>query len=965
MKLLEKFRSSPEWQSKDPLQRATAVRSMSSSNENQELLVEIACGDEDPSVRMEAVLRLGDLDALAAVIRNDSDMAVRDEAEAVLSDLVIEADDASVISPGVYEVLPDSKLVTIARSARLESVGELALAALTTQRSIGSVARRAVWNKVAAEALSKLDAPEEILAVAMKSDDKTVATTAFERLTDSDLPRDVLEELAKRAKQKTVRRRANVAIGALDQVAITPALHLEHLALCEKVEAIVTETNLDRGQDTLQRLLAQWSSLDSTTDPMIAKRFTLARAGAESRLAEIEAIESAEQHLKQRRSHLLVDADALCQEIESLSGSAKQETAEELHQKWSLLTRELMGDADDAHDDAASIADEMLALDERFKRGLAKFEDRRSEIHDFHLRLSEVEKTVVEMESLGEELDDSTMKRWVQLVAVLDSYLSKKTDKSWRSFAPLSAGDDAVDAVAGLRQRYMAVKAIRQAFFEKENTEKKKADQENANRLIQRCRTVEGLVLSDKLTLKEAERQLRSISRLIDDTGAIPRRDKEALMRQLRRARSGMLGRVRELREFADWQRWANLGIQEEVCRSMERLGQATDLEEPDLASQFQVLMEKWRQASDIPKNRRQELLTRFKIAHDGVFPRCQTFIETEAALCEQNLTRQRAIVKECDGLKKSTDWLKTAKTITALQNEWKQLKPVSQRQQKELWGRFRAATSMFFDRRKNDLIERKKEWARNLALKESLCDHVSTLIQIDNIDEALAGTKKAQVEWKAIGPVRRNKSDAVWQRFRASCDAVFDRRHQERRAEFAEKAAVREALCVEVESMLSVPVDDMADKIRQLQQRWRQAPEIPLEFSRKLAARFGQALTRLSETYPDCFRGTDLDPERKLTRLVKLCERVEALKPQDASVSDVASPAEILATKWRDALASNLMGAPVDAMTERRSALEEVKRAKIDCRRLGTVSGDQAEKLLDRFHSACNEVLKWAESKK
>ena len=98
MKLLEKFRSSPEWQSKDPLQRATAVRSMSSSTEDQELLVEIACGDEDPSVRMEAVLRRGDLDALASVIRNDSDMAVRDEAEAVLSDLVIEADDASVVS---------------------------------------------------------------------------------------------------------------------------------------------------------------------------------------------------------------------------------------------------------------------------------------------------------------------------------------------------------------------------------------------------------------------------------------------------------------------------------------------------------------------------------------------------------------------------------------------------------------------------------------------------------------------------------------------------------------------------------------------------------------------------------------------------------------------------------------------------------------------------------------------------
>ena len=201
MKLLEKFRSSPEWESKDPVERATAVRSMSSLNENQELLIEIALGDEDPSVRMEAVLRLEAVDALVSVIRNDSDIAVRDEAEAVLSDLMIETDDVSVARPDVYEVWTDPKLVTIARAARLESVGELALAALTTQRSIGSVARRAVWNKVAAEALSKLVAPEEILAVAMKSEDKAVAIRAFERLTDSDLSRDVLEDLSKRAKQ--------------------------------------------------------------------------------------------------------------------------------------------------------------------------------------------------------------------------------------------------------------------------------------------------------------------------------------------------------------------------------------------------------------------------------------------------------------------------------------------------------------------------------------------------------------------------------------------------------------------------------------------------------------------------------------------------------------------------------------------------------------------------------------------
>ena len=76
-------------------------------------------------------------------------------------------------------------------------------------------------------------------------------------------------------------------------------------------------------------------------------------------------------------------------------------------------------------------------------------------------------------------------------------------------------------------------------------------------------------------------------------------------------------------------------------------------------------------------------------------------------------------------------------------------------------------------------------------------------------------------------------------------------------------------------------------------------------------------------------------------------------------------SPAELLASKWRDAMASNLMGARVDEAAERRSAASEVRRAQQDLRRLGNVTGDQGQQLTKRFHAACERVLRWAEPKK
>ena len=71
----------------------------------------------------------------------------------------------------------------------------------------------------------------------------------------------------------------------------------------------------------------------------------------------------------------------------------------------------------------------------------------------------------------------------------------------------------------------------------------------------------------------------------------------------------------------------------------------------------------------------------------------------------------------------------------------------------------------------------------------------------------AMQEVKLAQADWKKIGPVRRARSEAVWQRFRAACDAVFERAEATQREAAADKVAAREALCLELEALL--PADD------------------------------------------------------------------------------------------------------------------------------------------------------------
>ena len=172
-----------------------------------------------------------------------------------------------------------------------------------------------------------------------------------------------------------------------------------------------------------------------------------------------------------------------------------------------------------------------------------------------------------------------------------------------------------------------------------------------------------------------------------------------------------------------------------------------------------------------------------------------------------------------------------------------------------------------------------------------------------------------------------------------------------------ASKVEMREAICDKLEALLPAagaagdPPEQLAATVRDLRQRWREAPEVPQAVRRRLTARFGHGINRVVETWPSVFRGSDLDPHRQLRRLEQLCARAETLL--GGHVESRQSPAEILAARWRDALASNLMGTRVDEAARRRSALDEVRRLQAEWRKIGPLPGPDAQRLAQRFQQA------------
>ena len=250
------------------------------------------------------------------------------------------------------------------------------------------------------------------------------------------------------------------------------------------------------------------------------------------------------------------------------------------------------------------------------------------------------------------------------------------------------------------------------------------------------------------------------------------------------------------------------------------------------------------------------------------------------------------ALIERAEALADSTDWIKTADELKKLQHEWQQIGAVPAQRTRATWKRFRDACDKFFTRRNADLAERKETWSANLAKKEALCARAEELAGLARVGRAAAEIRRLQTEWKTVGPVRRNKSEAIWQRFRTACDTFFDRYKRRDEIELEAKQADREALVAELES-LAQPVcrgadDTRADAppicsnacarcARAGTRRRRSSVRAPI----RSANASSDALERVMLTHPEQFRGTELDVDASRQKMEKLSRRSKASCPR------------------------------------------------------------------------------------
>jgi Domain of Unknown Function (DUF349) len=501
-----------------------------------------------------------------------------------------------------------------------------------------------------------------------------------------------------------------------------------------------------------------------------------------------------------------------------------------------------------------------------------------------------------------------------------------------------------------------------------------RARRDALTRLQQMIARIEALATRPELTLKAGERALRDVRNALGSVPPLPsKKDYEETTHRLKAVQAALTPKVQELRDVADWQRWANVGIQEQLCEKMEAL---KALENPeDIARHVRDLQAQWRQAADVPRAQGEALWRRFKTAHDEVWARCEAHFAEQAGVRAENLAKKVALCERAEALSTSTNWIQTADEIKKLQAEWKTIGPVTRGQEKTIWERFRSACDKFFTRRHADLAQRKALWAENLAKKDALCARVEALAESTEWEATAAEIKRLQNEWKTIGPVKKTRSEAIWQRFRSACDHFFNRYAQRHDIAKGERVAAREAIVAEFEALGAPPADgaasdggdapaDLLQKVRSLRGRWQSelaARGVDRERAAVLDERFANAFKAVLARWPAAFSGTDLDPDANRKRMEVIVKRIEdlasSLAGPSAAMDASLSPTTRLATMLKDALAANTIGGKADEDSRLRAAAEEVRQAQQSFSRIGVMPDHERRALSDRFQRAIKRI--------
>lgn len=302
-------------------------------------------------------------------------------------------------------------------------------------------------------------------------------------------------------------------------------------------------------------------------------------------------------------------------------------------------------------------------------------------------------------------------------------------------------------------------------------------------------------------------------------------------------------------RELRDLDFKKNLEVKTGFCEQAEKLAESDNVVEA--FKELQRLHEQWKEYGPVAKEFRESIWDRFKAATAVINKKYQAHFEGLKEQYAENLAAKTRLCEQVEEIASkeniaAPEWNTLSKDIEEIQKQWRTIGFASKKENQKIYDRFRAACDKFFERKRDFYAGYKENMNSNLEKKIALCEAAEALKDSTDWKKTASQLINLQKQWKEIGAVPRKKSEQLWKRFRAACDAFFNERDKNVKPEndFYGNLKAKQHLVEEIAAYsLTGDEDADADAMNAFMQRWQEIGFVPFKEKDAIAKSYKDAL--------------------------------------------------------------------------------------------------------------------------
>ncbi|WP_128546725.1 DUF349 domain-containing protein [Larkinella soli] len=306
--------------------------------------------------------------------------------------------------------------------------------------------------------------------------------------------------------------------------------------------------------------------------------------------------------------------------------------------------------------------------------------------------------------------------------------------------------------------------------------------------------------------------------------------------------------------ELKELDRKKNQSLKTELCERVEAMVTANEGKPvtKTVIDEANSIFEEYKHVGPAPKAEQEVLWQRFKKALDTLYDRRREQNEElkkeGAQLYEEKSKLYEELVPYTSFSSSSiNDWNEKTREVMAIQDRWNNLRgPMPREEGKDLSKKFWAALKQFFHHKGEFFKQLEGKREQNLRLKTELCEQVEAILESG--DESADTTQKVielQRQWKTVGQVPEKFKDSIFERFKAACDAFFNKkraRNQEVEKEFEDNLARKVALCEQIEGAAAGGNADLA-LLNDFKKEWATIGYVPKKDMQSIQKRYINAV--------------------------------------------------------------------------------------------------------------------------